>query len=338
MLHGRYHIFSTFKYIKYGLLLCLVPLLKALLVFNLNAFFVALSQDAFILVCIAVVSLCLWRSSRYTLTRLELCCENGILVKKITHFKLDTITAIEIKRSLVLRLLGGSDVYVYFKSSYPVKSLKICIPYKSAERLVDEILPVKSDKIHYQPSGWDKFIFVMLSANIVTTSFFVIYTVKRISKFLGMNVEQIAMQQLNHMEQIFSFLLPAGFTMLISIISFFVFISLAFSVFNAYGFSVARSRNIIISRGGFISKVERRLRLNCITYTDVHVSPFARLLKSYPVFVCAGGYKGNEMPLFVYKKGETANIRKILPEFTICSNLHLGGNLRYHFTFLWLPL
>ncbi|MEG2770432.1 MAG: hypothetical protein RR902_06390, partial [Oscillospiraceae bacterium] len=164
------------------------------------------------------------------------------------------------------------------------------------------------------------------------------YTVKRISKFLGMNVEQIAMQQLNHMEQIFSFLLPAGFTMLISIISFFVFISLAFSVFNAYGFSVARSRNIIISRGGFISKVERRLRLDCITYTDVHVSPFARLLKSYPVFVCAGGYKGNEMPLFVYKKGETANIRKILPEFTICSNLHLGGNLRYHFTFLWLPL
>ncbi|MEG2770606.1 MAG: PH domain-containing protein, partial [Oscillospiraceae bacterium] len=174
LLHGRYHIFSTFKYIKYGLLLCLVPLLKALLVFNLNAFFVALSQDAFILVCIAVVSLCLWRSSRYTLTRLELCCESGILVKKITHFKLDTITAIEIKRSLVLRLLGGSDVYVYFKSSYPVKSLKICIPYKSAERLVDEILPVKSDKIHYQPSGWDKFIFVMLSANIVTTSFFVI--------------------------------------------------------------------------------------------------------------------------------------------------------------------
>ena len=57
-----------------------------------------------------------------------------------------------------------------------------------------------------------------------------------------------------------------------------------------------------------------------ISYADVRFSPFARLLRRWPVFVTAGGCSP-ELPLFVYRSGEEALFRELLPEFRMPPDL-----------------
>ena len=57
-----------------------------------------------------------------------------------------------------------------------------------------------------------------------------------------------------------------------------------------------------------------------ISYADVRFSPFARLLRRWPVFVTAGGCSP-ELPLFVYRSGEEALFRDLLPEFRMPPDL-----------------
>ena len=53
---GRFHIVFIVKYIRYGLILCLVPMLKALIKFDLPSLATALRQDAAILIGMALFS------------------------------------------------------------------------------------------------------------------------------------------------------------------------------------------------------------------------------------------------------------------------------------------
>lgn len=68
------------------------------------------------------------------------------------------------------------------------------------------------------------------------------------------------------------------------------------------------------SRGGWINRFECRVRSAQISYADVRVSPAARALKRWPVFVTAGCCTP-ELPLFVYRSGGEALFRELLPEF-----------------------
>ena len=45
----RFHIIFAVHYLRYGLLLCLVPMLQALLAFDLDSLWAALRQDAVML-------------------------------------------------------------------------------------------------------------------------------------------------------------------------------------------------------------------------------------------------------------------------------------------------
>lgn len=56
------------------------------------------------------------------------------------------------------------------------------------------------------------------------------------------------------------------------------------------------------------------MRSSEISYADVRVSPIARLMKRWPVFVVAGSCRP-ELPLFVYRSGQEELFRELLPEF-----------------------
>lgn len=60
---GRFHIVFIVKYIRYGLILCLVPMLKALIKFDLPSLATALRQDAAILIGMALFSFFIWRAA-----------------------------------------------------------------------------------------------------------------------------------------------------------------------------------------------------------------------------------------------------------------------------------
>lgn len=334
-LHGRYHIFATFKYIKYGFVICFVPLINAIIKFNLPALFTALRQDAVILAVMVPVSLILWRHSNFTLTDSEFCTSNGIFVFQAKHFSRAAITAVELHRSFYLRPIGATQLIIYFKSGYPVKSCSVYLKKADACRIADILAPVRKAPTHYEPSGWERISFVMLSANIITTAVFVIYTFNRISKLFGDGVKKLALIQFYEIEQIVSAVLPAGVSAVFTLCLIFIFLSVLISFLRTAGFSVSRADGIIISRGGLITKVERRIIAGCITYSDIRITPVARILRRYPVYIAAGGYEGGDMPLLVYRYGQEENIRRVLPEFDVPKKLHTGGGRRTVSNFLW---
>lgn len=90
--------------------------------------------------------------------------------------------------------------------------------------------------------------------------------------------------------------------------------SLARSFAQAVHYEVWHTATQIGSRGGWINRFECRVRSAQISYADVRVSPAARVLKRWPVFVTAGCCTP-ELPLFVYRSGGEALFRELLPEF-----------------------
>ena len=67
-LKGHFHIVYILKIIRYGLILCLVPMIQALLNFDLESLYRALRQDAAILIAMAALGAVLWRRVGFALT------------------------------------------------------------------------------------------------------------------------------------------------------------------------------------------------------------------------------------------------------------------------------
>lgn len=80
--------------------------------------------------------------------------------------------------------------------------------------------------------------------------------------------------------------------------------------------AVALSRLNVLVRfaAHWLPRFEFRVRSREISYADVRVSPIARLMKRWPVFVVAGSCRP-ELPLFVYRSGQEELFRELLPEF-----------------------
>lgn len=85
-------------------------------------------------------------------------------------------------------------------------------------------------------------------------------------------------------------------------------------------YTVWHTADQIGSRGGWLGHFECQVRTGEISFADVRISPAARLMKRWPVFVTAGGCSP-ELPLFVYRSGEEALFRELLPEFRMPPDL-----------------
>ena len=65
---GHFHIVYVLKYIRYGLILCLVPMIQAAIRFDLPSLYTALRQDAVILIVMFFVSLAIWQKLGFSFT------------------------------------------------------------------------------------------------------------------------------------------------------------------------------------------------------------------------------------------------------------------------------
>ena len=97
-------------------------------------------------------------------------------------------------------------------------------------------------------------------------------------------------------------------------------LSLIRSFVQTVHYEVWHTADQIGSSGGWLDRFEIRVKTAEISYADVRLSPFARLLRRWPVFVTAGGCSP-ELPLFVYRSGEEALFRELLPEFRMPPDL-----------------
>ena len=78
----RLHPFHFLKYIKYGLILCVIPILRAMLAFDIAAAWLAFTQDLLILLACGGILATLWQASCAGLADGVLTVRQGVLLRR----------------------------------------------------------------------------------------------------------------------------------------------------------------------------------------------------------------------------------------------------------------
>lgn len=311
---GRFHYLYALRYLRYGLLLCLVPLVRALFAFQIEAFFTALQQDLLILVVMGFLSAYTWLGARYSLEAGVLRLDIGFLFQRTYCYHAQDIAACELRRSLPLRLLGAAQLEVYLRTRRSCKSQRLLLPYKQALALREALLPVPEQEVEYRPSGGEWLTLVALSTNLVTEGALVLYTVNRVERFLGTDLSGVAFSRLENLALAANTVIPAGLALLLSVFFFFTLCSVAISALRAGGFRVARAGDLLLCRGGLYTRVEQRVRVGCINAIDLRRTPLARLTGCQGIYLYAGGFTNRNTPVLFYSKRSAQRVRQLLPE------------------------
>ena len=333
----RFHIIFTLRYLRYGLLLCLVPMLRALIEFDLDALWLALTQDAAILLTSAAVALVLWHATSFAWEDGAVHIAQGVLLRRRSTFSQASVAALEIVRPLSCRMLGASRVTLYFRTNAAPRKYSLYLKKKDAAAVAGALLPVCADNAVFEPTGFERLTFVMLSANILTSSLFALWGVRQADELLGGDFEQLAVDTLREASGFAARFLPAGAAFLLTLAFAVTGFTFLYALVHTAGFRVCRNGGVIVSRGGFLTQIERRILVSCVSACDLRVSFAARLLRRYPVYLSAGSYHGGDLPVLVCKKGEEQAVGHLLPGFSLPDGPLCVPSRKSPVQYLWQP-
>ena len=164
----RFHPVFALRYVKYGLVACLIPMAQALLSWDLDALFIALWQDLYILIAFTAAAAVLWYTTSFTVEDEAVRIRQGVFVKKQYLFRTQSIAVLEITRPFFYRIVGASRLTMYFKQQAVPRKFSLYLPKKAAQKTADMLMPVHTDSSVFSPMGYERIAFIMLSANIVT--------------------------------------------------------------------------------------------------------------------------------------------------------------------------
>ena len=196
---------------------------------------------------------------------------------------------------------------------YPVgqpakRAVTLYLHKEDAQELADRLMPVRDPVC--RPAGGERAALVVLGANGLST-LALTYLAIRQSRPFPLTAEAVALSRLNVLVRFAAHWLPAGAAWMLVLTGSLFGISLARSFVQTVHYTVWHTADQL---GGWLSRFEFRVRSSEISYADVRVSPIARLMKRWPVFVVAGSCRP-ELPLFVYRSGQEELFRELLPEF-----------------------
>ena len=309
----HYHPLAALRFLRKAVVVCLLPLANALLEFSLNALLTALRQDAALLLFLCGASSILLEASSWALD------EAGVLrlrwafiSKRERIIRGEALAALTIERPLFFRLLGASRVVLYPVGQPARRAVTLYLHKEDAQELADRLMPVR-DPVCHRPAGGERAALVVLGANGLST-LALTYLAVRQSRPFPLTAEAVALSRLNVLVRFAAHWLPAGAAWMLVLAGALFGISLARSFVQTVHYTVWHTADQLGSRGGWLSRFEFRVRSSEISYADVRVSPIARLMKRWPVFVVAGSCRP-ELPLFVYRSGQEELFRELLPEF-----------------------
>ena len=333
----RFHILFALHYLRYGLLLCLIPMVRALLAWDFDSLLTALWQDLYILIFCAIAALCLWASTLFEITPNGIFTQQGIFLQSRRVFRGDSIAALEITRPLHCRLLGASKLTLYFKALALPRTYQLYLPQKTAAAVAEALLPVRSDTNVFAPTGFERLAFVMLSANVITSWVFIVLGVKQVTQILGDGIQEVAKENFTRLTAFAAHFLPAGAAIISAAVFVMISATFFYTLLHTAGFRVCRNGGVIIMRGGFITKIERRISVQSISACDVRVTPVARLLRRYPLYISAGSFRGGDIPLMVYRKNAAHLPETLLPHFTPPNGTLCEPKRKSIVQYVWLP-
>ena len=314
----HYHPLAALRFLRKTVLLCLLPLANALLEFSLSALLTALRQDAALLLFLCGASWVLLETSSWALD------DAGVLrlrwafaAKQERILRGEALAALTIERPFYFRLAGASRVTLYPMGEPKKRTLTLCLTKGDAAQLADQLLPVAAPSLH-RPKGGERAALGLLGANGLSTLALFLLAIRQSRQ--DSDRYELAFAQINFLAGLAARWLPTGAAWLLAFAGFLLGLSLIRSFVQTVHYEVWHTADQIGSSGGWLDRFEIRVKTAEISYADVRLSPFARLLRRWPVFVTAGGCSP-ELPLFVYRSGEEALFRELLPEFRMPPDL-----------------
>lgn len=318
MTEKRLHPFAALRVLRKTRVLYLVPLVNVLFERNWEALWAALKQDLFLFLLACALSWVILHASSWTLDEHGTFCLHWKLLFRFDRtVRGSSLAALTIERPFSFRLAGASRVTLYPVGEPQKRTLTLCLHKDDAQALADRLLPIQDPVLH-RPAGGERAALGLLGANSLSTFALLMLAVRQTRQ--SPDRYELAFAQINFLAGLAARWLPAGAAWLLAFSGFLMGLSLLRSFVQTVHYEVWHTADQIGSRGGWLSRFECRVKSAQISYADVRLSPFARLMKRWPVFVTAGSC-APELPLFVYRSGEEALFQELLPEFRMPPDL-----------------
>lgn len=316
----RLHPFTVLLFLRKTLVVYLLPLVQVLFERNWTALHTALRQDALLFLLLCAVSWGILRVSSWSMDDtgvFHLHWRLGIRLDRALRGEM--LAALIIDRPLLYRMAGASRLTLYPVGAAQKHTLSVCLPKADAEAVADQLMPLVKPALH-RPAGGERAALGFLGANGLSTLALFVLAVRQTRDVPDWNPAVFAQIQVSFLARFAARWLPAGAAWLLAAAGFLLGASLMRSFAQTVHYTVWHTADQIGSRGGWLGHFECRVRTSEISFADVRISPAARLMKRWPVFVTAGGCSP-ELPLFVYRSGEEALFRELLPEFRMPPDL-----------------
>lgn len=308
----RYHPLYALGFLRRTLLLYLLPLVQVLFAWDWEALRTALAQGMALFIFLSAVSGLILHASRWELAGDgALCLRWNFFVQWERRVRSGELAVIQIERPLLARLTGASLLTFYPAAKGQGGPVRLWVRRRDAVQLADALMPAPPERILH-PKGGERLALVLLGANSLSTLLLVLFSLQE-SRPYRPSGELLALSQINQFAAFAAIWLPAGLAWLVTALVFLFGLSLARSYGHTVRYEVWRGGGVLASQGGLIRRVERRFRLDRLSCAEVRLSPVARLLRRYPVYLTAGCYNGAEAPLFVYKAGQEQLLQELLP-------------------------
>ena len=333
----RLHPAHFVKYIKYALLLCVIPIIRAILVFDIAAAWLAFTQDLLILLACGGILTALWQSSCVFVESGAVWVRWGVLFRQLSSYPPKQVSAVELCRTLPLRLVGAAQLTVYFRAGSGLRRVKLTLPKREARQLAEFLLPAPKMPGGFEPAGTKRLVFVLLSANTIATGFVVVLAARRTVSLFGTGLRDLALGGLMRLEHLLAAFLPAGISLLFALLLSFFALSLLDSLLRTFRFTACRAGGVLFCRGGLLTYTERRILMSAVSCCTVRISPAARLLRYYPIYLSAGCFEGEDLPVLVSSRRGEAVLRRLVPEFCPPSQPMCSPRRKSLPQYLWKP-
>ncbi|MFR4725200.1 MAG: PH domain-containing protein [Faecalibacterium sp.] len=316
----RLHPFTVLRFLRKTLVVYLLPLVQVLFERNWTALHTALRQDALLFLLLCAVSWGILRVSSWSLDDtgvFHLHWRLGIRLDRALRGEM--LAALTIDRPLLYRMAGASRLTLYPVGAAQKHTLSVCLPKADAEAVADQLMPLVKPTLH-RPAGGERAALGFLGANGLSTLALFVLAVRQTRDVPDWNPAVFAQIQVSFLARFAARWLPAGAAWLLAAAGFLLGASLMRSFAQTVHYTVWHTARPDRQPG----RLAGALRVPGADKRDQlcrcpHLP--RRLADETLAGLCNGGRLLPELPLFVYRSGEEALFRELLPEFRMPPDL-----------------
>ena len=334
-MQNRFHPVYSLAILRKPAILCAVPLIAALIHFDLNGLLNALWQELALISALLILGVIFWRGAGWRLQAGRLTFRRSILgMQWQESFSCEDLAFVAVRRCWYLRPIGA--VRLEFSTERGI-TRHLYLTRAAAESLADRLLPADAAEHDLSPSPADRLVLALLNCDLFAAVLLLAASLRNASEFMGRSwTQQFAQAGLHTLESLLRHWLPLGLSSLAAVLLVLTSFTLLLAFSRTSRYRVLLGRETILCTGGALSPTRWVLRRSCITCADLRRTPMARLLGRYPLFLSVGGYTGNAVLLCSGLQDPT--LAKLFPQSEFPAPASKPDKKRSLVPFLWLPV